>query len=344
MTTNTTDLKFYTLEDLLTEPFPKREYLLEPLMKQNESMMIWAAPGVGKTMFTLTLAIAIAGGGSVIGWSAPKPYKVLLIDGEMPIQDLQERMNLLIRSVDNLNTEAANQNLTILSRHAQQPDTPFTDFSKEESWRKCLAWIIEQEFDLVILDNLSTLAYIEDENSASAVTVIVKFLQAIKQADIGCIVVHHSNKGGSAFRGSSNLATTFEVIMGLMPKEDLMAEQQGASFETVLTKFRGKKDPTLTTREVKLVETDGKPEWTYQVSQDETLEAIACVIRSGEVRKQSEIAAQLPNRFWPNPEKAPSVGWISKQVNHMKAKDIMTDEDIESAYRTASPEEEDDDF
>lgn len=73
--------------------------------------------------------------------------------------------------------------------------------------------------ELVLLDNFSTLCEVMDENDAAAMTPTLGFLLRFKQARIACVLVHHSNKGGETFRGSSKLATTFEVIIGLMKPE-----------------------------------------------------------------------------------------------------------------------------
>jgi hypothetical protein len=81
-------LRSHTLGDLLDTPLPVREYLLEPLIREGESMMLWAAPGVGKTMAALSMALAVAGGGQFLAWNAPKPRRVLYLDGEMHLGDL----------------------------------------------------------------------------------------------------------------------------------------------------------------------------------------------------------------------------------------------------------------
>ena len=76
------NLRMRDLDDLLELKLPPRDYLISPWLKQFESAMVWAPPGVGKTMFCLSLALAIAGGGEFLGWKAPKPRKVLFFDGE----------------------------------------------------------------------------------------------------------------------------------------------------------------------------------------------------------------------------------------------------------------------
>ena len=61
-------LKQPTLNELLAITFDERQYLLWPWLREQESCMVYAAAGVGKSLFALSAAIAVAGGGSFLGW------------------------------------------------------------------------------------------------------------------------------------------------------------------------------------------------------------------------------------------------------------------------------------
>jgi len=49
---------------------------------------------VGKSFLALGLALAAAGGGSFLGWTAPRPHNVLYLDGEMSPQAVAGRLRL----------------------------------------------------------------------------------------------------------------------------------------------------------------------------------------------------------------------------------------------------------
>jgi Periplasmic binding protein/AAA domain len=51
-----------------------------------------APRGVGKTLLALSIGLAVASGSSLLCWSAPRPRRVLYVDGEMTLVDLQQRM------------------------------------------------------------------------------------------------------------------------------------------------------------------------------------------------------------------------------------------------------------
>lgn len=340
--TPTKQTKVVSLGNLLDTPFPPRSYLLYPVLRNAESMMVWAAPGVGKTMWALSAALAMAGGGSFLGWEAERPFKVLYIDGEMPEQDLRDRLAMLIEAVPGIDREEARKNLKLMAKQAQEPGAYFPELSDEDNWPLLSNMLRERAYDIVILDNLSTLAFLDDENSSAAVNPVIKFLSEMKQSGIACIVIHHSNKNGKDYRGSSNLATTFEIIVGLTKVSDLLETTDGAAFKI---EFQKKRNLTgaldLDNRIARLVHDDatGTTCWTIEASADETLKAICAVIQSGKVKMQKEIAEYLPEKYWPK-ESRPSEKWISNKVAEIRAKGMMTQDQIREAFDAAKDAEQ----
>ena len=116
-------LKVVTMGELLDREFPRREHLLAPWLRQGESVMVWAAAGLGKTMLTLTMALAVAGGGEFLGWHNETPRRVLVIDGELHMEDLKDRLVMLAPTVAGLDLEAACENLRLVARQDQAART-----------------------------------------------------------------------------------------------------------------------------------------------------------------------------------------------------------------------------
>ena len=54
--------------------------------------MLYSWRGVGKTHVSLSMAYAIASGGKLLRFSAPRPRRVVYVDGEMPLSTMQERL------------------------------------------------------------------------------------------------------------------------------------------------------------------------------------------------------------------------------------------------------------
>jgi hypothetical protein len=236
--------------------------------------MVWAAAGVGKTMLSLTLALMVAGGGKVAGWTSPKPRKVLIVDGEMRGADLAERLKLLAGSVEGINKEAALDNIEVRARQLQEPHTKFYDLGDEATQQALMAHVIENQIDLLILDNVTTLTdTMGDENSVEATKPVLKFLMDLKRTNVAVLLVHHSNKSGNAFRGSTAFATTFEVIIGLTKPEGAPMGQ--TSFKLEFGKFRAKGDQSLAPRVFSL---DGDIWRASEDEDDETTRLIRAIL------------------------------------------------------------------
>jgi KaiC/GvpD/RAD55 family RecA-like ATPase len=299
--------------DLLTHDFPRRDHLLRPWLRQGESVLVWAPTGIGKTMLSLTIALATAGGGSFLGWSAGPPRRVLLVDGEMHAEDLRDRLAMLAGTVAGIDAEAAAGNLAVISRQFQGGDVRFPDIAEREADdREPGQEMVIREAqrigaELVILDNLSTLAELPDENDAAAMTPVVTLLMRLKAAGIACVLVHHSGKTGGSYRGSSKLATTFEVIIGLRKLEG-HTPGDGAAFELHWEKYRGAPSSVVRDAVVRLGGGPGGPQWEREAVPEDDVETLLEAARTGSFASQRAIAQDL--------------GWGERKVSVMKDRAI----------------------
>ena len=80
------------LDELLALEIKPREMVLDPIIPEKSLTMIYGLRGIGKTHVALGIACAVASGTHMLGWRAPKPRRVLLIDGESPGVMLRERL------------------------------------------------------------------------------------------------------------------------------------------------------------------------------------------------------------------------------------------------------------
>jgi len=293
-------LKIPTLNQLLASTFKDRQHLLFPWLREQESCMVYAASGVGKSMFALSAALAIAGGGSFLGWKpderkAGNGWRVLFVDGEMHIGDIQERARLLLDAVPGLNREMVGENLCFLARQHQEPLAQFPSITEQEGMTFMGERVLKGPFDLVILDNFSTLGEVEDENAASSFNAIQQFLLNLKVQGVATMLVHHANKTGEDFRGSSKLAATFETIIMLERlKEE--TEHGAAQFRVRWDKVRSG-GPKRKVRDVvaKLIteEQFNEPDrllWDYEAEDLERLDEIKERLFNGDFINQKEIS------------------------------------------------------
>lgn len=299
MSADAASLKVRSLSDLMHSPPKEPGAVLAPWWREAEAAMLYAPTGAGKSMLALTLALAIAGGGEVLGWGAPTPRRVLLVDGEMSEHTIYSRL-LALMAAAGLSSSAqalAAENIGVLARQGQAWDVGFPDLATDDGGDQLLALVEQQGAQVVVLDNLSTLASVADENAASSFTKPNLLVQRLKQQNVATLVIHHAGKGSSqpgrsaSYRGSSNLATTFDAIVGLTPLHGSRSGE-GVAVELVFEKYRHA--PTGATGKLDIrLEPDsaGVLQWKHEQSRSEALSHMVALIRSGDVGSWEELAA-----------------------------------------------------
>jgi hypothetical protein len=138
---------------------------------------------------------------------------------------------------------------------------------------------------------------------------VLSFLMRVKQAGRATILVHHSGKQENDYRGSSKLASTFEVIIGLF-KLDGRAAADGAGFELKWRKYRGA--PSAATRDMIMelaVDDHGGRKWVVKPATRAEQDALMDALQSGQFHSGKELAAHL--------------NWDPAKVSNMKRKMIL---------------------
>lgn len=151
-----------SIGDFLRKELPAREVMLSPWLTMQSLFMIYAWRGIGKSWLALTLAYAVACGGVFLGWKAPQKRRVLYIDGELPAPTLQERLSLIVNSFDD---EPFENGFSILTPDLQ-PNGVMPNLSSHLG-RDLINEHING-VDLIIIDNLSTLARSGKENEGES--------------------------------------------------------------------------------------------------------------------------------------------------------------------------------
>lgn len=177
--------------------------------------MIYAPSGVGKSWLGMGIALSVAGAGSIEKWSAPSARTVLYVDGEMDPADLQTRFRQLIGGMK-LEPEVG-KNLHLWARQDQPRDVAFPDLGDDDGRRSLIERVELLRPALVVLDNVSTLVTVAEENAAESWNPFLATLQALQSAGSAVLVVHHARKsaGAGGYRGSQKLSVLFDTIIGL---------------------------------------------------------------------------------------------------------------------------------
>lgn len=241
-------LKVFTQEQICRMAFPPREHVVYPILREKGLAMLYAFRGMGKTFLAHEIAAAAACGGSVLKWHAPKARKVLIIDGEMPGPDLQERFKAL--------PGKAAANLRVLPMDEQELGVTL-NLAAEEDQKRIEALLGDTE--LLILDNRSTLVSSGRENDAESWNSMQSWLLKLRRKGLSVLILEHAGRNGEA-RGTSKREDVLDTVIQLKRGEDYQL-QQGACFEVHLTKARGIFGNDAAPFEARLEIRDGVTSW-----------------------------------------------------------------------------------
>lgn len=255
--------KLVSLEigQLLAHSFPVQEPLLAPWLRKQTLAMVHAWRGIGKTHFGLGVAYAVATGTPFLGWKAEQPRKVLYLDGEMPGAAIQDRMTAIVASHGGI--EPPHGHFRIVTPDAQ--DCALPDLSTKQG-QIAYADVIA-DADLIVVDNLSSLARSGVENEGESWIPIAEWALALRREGRAVLFVHHEGKNGQQ-RGASRREDLLDVVVALGRPSDYR-EQEGARFVVQFKKARGLRGTDVDEIEAMLtVDAHGLQQWAYKPAED----------------------------------------------------------------------------
>ena len=268
------------VQDFLLEELPQREYIITPCLPKQGLIMIYAKRGIGKTYFALLLACKMASGGSLFNerWRIDKKWKVLYIDGEMPANAMQERLKTLFPDFASINN-----NLSIITPD-KQINGVMPNLATDEGQKALEPHV--SGVDVIIVDNLSTLARCGKENEANSWNPIAQWALGLRSQGKSIIFIHHAGKDNNQ-RGTSKKEDILDTVINLKNPSDYNQEE-GARFEIHFDKSRGFAGDAAKPFEIKLNLENDKASW--EISEIEDLELKRVVELSQEGLSQRDIA------------------------------------------------------
>ena len=149
--------------------------------------------------------------------------------------------------------------------------------------------------DLLIIDNLSTLAAQGEENSKESFQPVQDWIVDLRRRGLAVLLVHHAGKGGEQ-RGSSGHEDVLDVVIRLERPRGYKP-QDGARLVVRYEKFRGKPSG-VEPFEARLHENGERVEWTVRdtvvdVQQDERDERLREMHAQGASQKEMADATGL---------------------------------------------------
>lgn len=258
--------------ELANIKFKEREVFMDPWLHSQDICMVFAARGIGKTHFALSIAFAAATGGSFVKWNAPKPRKVLYLDGELPGGVMQQRMLMHCPTV-----EPEPGYLRIFTPDLLPDERRLPDLATPEGQAAIEDMIGDAE--IIFVDNLSAWARTGRENEAESWQPIADWVLRLRRRGIAVVLIHHAGKGGQQ-RGTSKREDLLDVVIGLSRPSDY-DPSQGAVFVAEFTKGRQLKGDQAESIELRLGGDDSRAEWVWSTVESSTYDRIVALTKEG---------------------------------------------------------------
>lgn len=221
--------------ELLKKKIPVRETILHPFFKQGDLGFIFGTRGLGKTWISTGIAKAISEASSFGDWSSDQSRRVLIVDGEMNLDDSQKRLRL-INAQGSLINYIHHEELFLSSEG--QASLNLADLSQQAAVTQLIGNLGSE---VVILDNLSCLFRGVSENEADAWEAVLPWLLDLRRRGVSVIIVAHAGRNGQ-MRGTSRREDAAHWILSLERSQDDDGEFNGARFRTRFTKNRNATD------------------------------------------------------------------------------------------------------
>ena len=280
LTSGSSAIATRTMRDLLETDFPAREYILTPWLRAKDLAMVYSPAGRGKTLFCLNVALSVAGGLPCFKWQCVQPRRVLYVDGEMAREEMRERsVNMLRGMADNTESlQTIADNCTMIMSDDQ--DRPMQSLGTTTGQSIIDRQVEKLRPDLLILDNISTLANTDvEENSAESWAPVQSWLVDLRRRGVAVLLVHHAGKGGGQ-RGTSKRSDALNTVINLATPEDYRMED-GCRFVLKFEKSRGLKGVDLKPFDARLCSDSTGWTWTIRDCDDAEDDLIRQMISDG---------------------------------------------------------------
>ena len=270
-------------DKFLTMDIPERPILLDPFFKQGDYGIIFAPRGVGKSWLSLLMGKSLSES-TMMGthWQGKESQRVLYLDSEMNLHDLQERCRML---------SVKSENFSILSHEmlfSASDDNLSLNLTEPSQQQAILEYCEERKTNVLILDNLSTAFRGLRENESDSWEQVSPWILDLRRRGIAVILVCHAGRNGQ-IRGTSKREDPAHWILSLEDM-DSVDEDGCHQFKTKFTKCRNCAPSYAPSLAWKLIHTeDGIIAETRAIDiYDQFLELVA-----GGITSASEIATEL---------------------------------------------------
>lgn len=269
------ELPAVSIGELMGLTLKERARLL-PWLPEGGHIMVFGPRGIGKTYFALSLAISLATGETFLKWKPIKAVGVLIVDGEMALTELRDRLRSLLPGTPTAPLEILSHEY-VYSKYEQD-----LNLGRKE-WQELIKSYLDDrpEIRVVVLDNLSCLfPDVPEDTRDDWTTKVLPFVTWLKRRGISAVYIHHSGKGGKQ-RGTSAREDSLDTVIALRPVPDHDATH-GVQFVVTFEKSRLVSGDDVASIEARFeTDHDGVPQWTFKSIEESNKIRLLNLVRDG---------------------------------------------------------------
>lgn len=281
MTTNLS-MNFNQLLEVQSE---QRDEMWGKVIVQGNLVIVYAGTGVGKSYCVWSMAYACSTGLKFLNNSSPRPYKVLLIEGELGTQATKMR---LARIRDAFPLSPRGDHFRVVTKDQFGGQLPnMSDPAMQRVYNALIG-----DADLIIIDNLMVAAYPmnKHDDELTMWTRMAPWLFMIRDSGRTVVMVAHTNKNG-VFSGVQTKMNLMDTVIELKGPE-IPRAIAGTEFELHYRKTRDVKRNEAMPLHVEYIEGEDKvSRWIWRPLEDSRRKLIQQLKDEGLTRR--EVAKQL---------------------------------------------------
>jgi hypothetical protein len=275
-----------TGEQFLSLRLPEARTFIDPIVGERRIILLTGWRGVGKTWAGLSICDSITRSVPFGPWPVMNSVPCLYLDGEMAVQDIQDRYRWL-----NPDGDRREPLYFYSDSYMSSLGLPRASLLNRR-WRQDVKMLLSSMgVKVFIIDNIASLAGGIDENSKRDWDPVNQWLLELRFSGITTILLHHTNKDGNQ-RGTSAREDNIDLSIMLKQPSDYSPEY-GADF---ILSFNKTRVPLCDLRKMQdirftLAEKDGVLSWQWREVKAEIRDEAIRMIDQGMDYK--DIAAAL---------------------------------------------------
>lgn len=291
--------------------FPEQPFIIQGLIPFNTITLVNGPRGGGKTWFVEMMANEVTWRGSLGPWAVVNPVNTLLIDGEMSMKMIQERLILMNQGRGDVNSKPAS--LYVYSEAWAYQLGIARSSILDSMWRERMKDIImRHQIKLLVLDNLASLAPGIDENDKFAFDPVSRWLLELRFEGVSIVMTHHTGKQGQQRGTSAHEDHVDTSLMLKLPKG--YQSHMGCKFICEVTKDRGYMTEGMRYELSLVTDAQGKTFFSYTDTNDEGLSTVDRAMR---------ILEEYPGMSW---KEAEANHGIKKNTFYRAKRELELDE------------------